>query len=398
MHGLLYTIGVGFCVARSDLMGSAKASKSGMSDEYRLPRFFYVLLSNVISQALESRLVYIIMYMSTRELNALLLLLGLSLPAMAQSVDYSIVAVGEESGLDFKKITSDNDCLCMPEVKRRGKKITWWSGRVISMSPTEEKLAFLSYKTNNSNIYLKNLTGAGTTQQRTNRQQVIDFSYSPDGQKICFTEKNGSSNRIFITDANKGYGCRQVTANEFDFSPSYNADMSQILFCRKENSGSFGIWNYQFNDNSFSNFTSGFNAIPVPNTTDILCVRSSGIGNNEIWRINTETGVEECIVSEGNRSFTSPTISPDGKWILMVGSSMKVVDVAGQNNPNKVYPNTDIFVCHIDGSNLTQITYHAADDLSPVWSKDGKYIYFVSQRGSSTQTANVWRIPFMIKN
>lgn len=32
------------CVARSDLMGSAKASKSGMSDEYRLPRFFYVLL------------------------------------------------------------------------------------------------------------------------------------------------------------------------------------------------------------------------------------------------------------------------------------------------------------------------------------------------------------------
>ena len=47
--------------------------------------------------------------MSTRKLNALLLLLGLSLPAMAQSVDYSIVAVGEESGLDFKKITSDND-------------------------------------------------------------------------------------------------------------------------------------------------------------------------------------------------------------------------------------------------------------------------------------------------
>ena len=113
------------------------------------------------------------MYMSTRKLNALLLLLGLSLPAMAQSVDYSVVAVGEESGLDFKKITSDNDCLCMPEVKRRGKKITWWSGRVIAMSPTEEKLAFLSYKTNNSNIYLKNLTGAGTTQQRTNRQQIF---------------------------------------------------------------------------------------------------------------------------------------------------------------------------------------------------------------------------------
>ena len=78
--------------------------------------------------------------MSTRKLNALLLLLGLSLPAMAQSVDYSVVAVGEESGLDFKKITSDNDCLCMPEVKRRGKKITWWSGRVIAMQGRRIKL------------------------------------------------------------------------------------------------------------------------------------------------------------------------------------------------------------------------------------------------------------------
>ena len=28
-----------------------------------------------------------------------------------------------------------------------------------------------------------------------------------------------------------------------------------------------------------------------------------------------------------------------------------------------------------------QLTYHAADDLSPVWGRDGRYIYFVSQRG-----------------
>ena len=59
-----------------------------------------------------------------------------------------------------------------------------------------------------------------------------------------------------------------------------------------------------------------------------------------------------------------------------------------------MYANTDIFVCHNDGTQLTQITYHAADDLSPVWSRDGKYIYFISQRGSSTGTANVWRMSF----
>lgn len=336
--------------------------------------------------------------MDLRKLKLFAILIGLSLPAMSQSVDFSVVAVSEESGLDFKKITSDNDCLCMPEVKRRGKNISWWSGREIAMSPTEEKLAFLSYKTNGSNVYLKNFSGVGTTQQRTNRQMVLDFSYSPDGRKICFTEKNGKYNRIFITDASQGYGCRQVTNNELDYMPNYNDDMSQIVFSRQENTGGSGIWCYNLKDNSFSNFTSGFNAISIPHSNDLLCVRTSGNGNNEIWRVNIETGVEECIVSDGNHSFTSPIVSPDGKWILMVGSSLKVINPEAQVERQKVYPNTDIFVCRIDGSNLTQLTYHAADDLSPVWSRDGKYVFFVSQRGSKTGEANVWRIPFNQKD
>lgn len=66
-------------------------------------------------------------------------------------------------------------------------------------------------------------------------------------------------------------------------------------------------------------------------------------------------------------------------------------------NGNRAYWNTDIFVCKLDGTHLTQLTYHAADDLSPVWSKDGRYIYFVSQRGSSTGTANVWKMIFTVK-
>ena len=46
----------------------------------------------------------------------------------------------------------------------------------------------------------------------------------------------------------------------------------------------------------------------------------------------------------------------------------------------------------MDGTGLMQLTYHAADDLSPAWSKDGRYIYFISQRGSADAIANIWRI------
>ena len=41
-------IGVGFCVARSDRVGNAKASKCGTSDSDRLPRFFVYVLFRLI--------------------------------------------------------------------------------------------------------------------------------------------------------------------------------------------------------------------------------------------------------------------------------------------------------------------------------------------------------------
>ena len=38
--GVLYSIGVGFCVARSTLNGNARAKNSGTSMKVQLPRFF----------------------------------------------------------------------------------------------------------------------------------------------------------------------------------------------------------------------------------------------------------------------------------------------------------------------------------------------------------------------
>jgi Tol biopolymer transport system component len=132
------------------------------------------------------------------------------------------------------------------------------------------------------------------------------------------------------------------------------------------------------------------NPCPIKDETSLLCVRPNGNGRNEIWKVNYNSGVEECIVSNNNHSFSSPTISPDGKWILFVGSS-KIDERTFR------YYNTDIYVCRIDGTGLTQLTYHAADDVSPVWSKDGKFIYFISQRGSTTGTANIWRMSFNLQ-
>lgn len=138
--------------------------------------------------------------------------------------------------------------------------------------------------------------------------------------------------------------------------------------------------------NLFSNYSRGMTACLIPNNYDaIYCARFTTNKESEIWRVNFKTGVEEVILSQPGKSFSTPQLSPDGKWLLVTGSS--------KSEKEKI-DNTDIFVVRTDGTQLTQLTYHPGNDLSPVWSPDGKSIFFLSQRGSVEKNYNVWRMDF----
>ena len=304
----------------------------------------------------------------------------------AQKVDYSIVSVPEETGIEFRQVTTPNDYVCMPIVKRTAGKINWLSNRVIDISPNGNNIAYLSYRNNTTNIFVKELGKQGSSIQRTKRSNVLDFSYSPDGTLICFSEAIGKTNQIFQTSATDGYVCRQITNANQVYSPVYTHSMKQIFFARQEKN-SVSIWSYNIENNFLSSYSNGMNPYPFSDDGTFVCTRVNADGRSEIWKINAATSIEECIISDLERSFTSPVLSPDGKWILLVGSSKLP-------KGNSTYLNTDIFVAKTDGTNLLQLTYHAADDLSPVWSKDGKYIYFISQRGNANGTANIWRMNF----
>lgn len=304
----------------------------------------------------------------------------------AQKVDYSIVTVPEESGIEFLQVTNANDNLCLPLVKRNRNSVSWATNHVIDISPSGKELAYLSWRNNTSNIFIKTLDKQGASIQRTNRSMIQDFKYSPDGKYICFSEKRGNNSQVFQTDASKGYVCRQITSGSNDYSPVYSPDMKQIIFARQENKN-ISIWSYDVTNNFLSSYMPGMNPIHMKESNTIICSRTNSEGRSELWKINYENGVEECIVSSNEISFTSPRISPCGEWILFVGGSKITTETF-------TYYNTDIYVARIDGTEFTQLTYHAADDLSPVWSKDGKFIYFVSQRGNAEGKANVWRMTF----
>lgn len=310
--------------------------------------------------------------------------------------DYGTVYVPEEGGSKFEKITEDADCVNGDVVfnnkKLFGKNsvleaINWWVNPQIALSKDGSKIAYRNFKNGTSNIMVKNATKGGASTQRTFRSNVTDFTWSPDDKNICFTEVRNGHFGIYLVDAYQGNVVHQISnGNDNDFAGQITPDGNTIYFHRGEGNQNYTIWSYDAKKNLFSNYSRGMTPVLIPGNNDVIYVaRYTDKKESEIWRINLKTGVEEIILSVPGRSFTTPQLSPNKQWILVTGSSI---------SEKEQIINTDLYVVRTDGSGFTQLTFHPGNDLSGIWSKDGKSIYFLSNRGSADQVYNVWKMDF----
>lgn len=324
-------------------------------------------------------------------LTLALIIIGTGISLAQRFTTYSyyqqLESMPEEKGLELNKVSDANDNIYLPTVYRNSKGCQWLSNRVLAISPDGKELAYLSSRNGTTNVFVKDLDTNADLGQRTKRNAVQDFSYSPDGKYLVFSELRGNYSQAFRTSSKSGFVCQQITNGSSDYSPIYSSDMSQIFFARGVGQ-EFNIWTKSTADNTFSSYTLGMNPCPLRNEPAYICTRFNPSGCGELWKINYETGEETAIVSDPENSFTSATISPNGEWVAFVGSSSFSVD------DKPAYWHTDLFVCKTDGSDFNQLTYHIADDLSPAWSVDGKYIYFISQRGNTNDVASIYRLRF----
>lgn len=84
------------------------------------------------------------------------------------------------------------------------------------------------------------------------------------------------------------------------------------------------------------------------------------------WDMNT--------LAEVYPPYSNPCWSPDGRYILYTSRE-------GRDNSGE--PNEDIWMMTSEGTNPTQLTTNGSTDQRPDVSPDGRFIYFVSNRGGS---------------
>lgn len=305
---------------------------------------------------------------------------------LIKQINYLTVAVPEEGSLKLTQYTNESENILHPQIISDPitKMLMWYAPPLLSVSPDGGKIAYIAAANKFKNLNLKNIKGGQSVIQRTFNRNVVDMNFSPDGKNIVFTEEGEGNSDIYMINATEGVAIQQlVSTSANELSPSFSPD-GQSVFFAKSIGTNYHIWSLNRETSLLTQFTQGYTPSLAPNGVDLIISRNNkDTSFGEIWMVNINKGVETLLLSDPEKSYSSPNISPDGKYIICVGTT----------KGSKTKPmNLDLYLVKLDGTKLTQLSFHGGHDVSPVWNTDGNSVFFISQRGNAEGDYNVWKM------
>ncbi|HWM91179.1 MAG TPA: protein kinase [Thermoanaerobaculia bacterium] len=216
-------------------------------------------------------------------------------------------------------------------------RLTWQEGseRQPALAPAGDFLVYVKRLGGDTDLFWE-LVHGDNPRNLTEDSPVdeSDPAVSPDGRYIAFrSERDGGG--LFIMGAT-GESVRRLTG--FGYNPAWSPDGREIVFARQEGSDP-----------------------------------AQRFDVSKLWRIPAEGGEPRLLVGE---DATQPAWSPQGLRIAYWSFSADT----GQRS---------IWTVLRDGSDPVQAVANTHLNWNPVWSPDGRYLYFLSDRNGSR---NVWRV------
>jgi eukaryotic-like serine/threonine-protein kinase len=203
-----------------------------------------------------------------------------------------------------------------------------------TLSPDGARIAYSWEQNGDSDIYTQ-AVGGGQTVDITADCKSADSepAWSPDGQRIAYRcERDGGS--ISITAADGTWNRRLTSVGH---QPSWSPDGTQLVVATERAASSSGL------------------------TTDV----------SPLWIVDVKNGSVHAL---GKANGFQPSWSPHGNriafWTLAEGRIR-------------------IRTAEIQSGAVSELVSDTHTNWNPVWSADGRWIYFLSDRGGSM---NLWRI------
>jgi TolB protein len=244
-----------------------------------------------------------------------------------------------------------------------------------SWSPDGRKIAFVSRRDGNAEIYVMNADGSGQRNVTRTPSSDLDPAWSPDGRAIAFVQKKPKPSQTYLYVVNAdGSGLRRLTTRPAHLlNPSWSADGKTIRHGRylvhadgtghtelPKNVPLAGAWSP---DGQRIAFAVAYRTPRVPETeTDagLWVVNADGSGSRRVAR---------------KAAWSNPAWSPDGRRIAF----RRFDGQLGGPQPGSAGP-SDLYAVNADGSGLRRLTRHAENVRWFAWSPDGRTVAFLRNR------------------
>lgn len=229
----------------------------------------------------------------------------------------------------------------------------------------QAKVAFVSERDGNMEIYSMNTDGSQLTRLTDNAGYDVEPAYSPDGTQILFASDRNGNFDIYRMKAD-GTDVIQLTDDSgFDSTPVWSDDSNFITFV-SDRSGKPGIYTMNADgseqtavlvDESFTIYAPTWSHDAESQSLAFITDAQGAFDLYVIYGVTNESGK----LTEDFGDVLTPDWSVNGRFIVFAA------------NPFESY---DLFIIRPDGTDLTRITDSEVGEYRPRWSSDSNYIIY----------------------